>query len=119
MCEKSKSSCSRTYTAKVTEPVSLSLSSSVMILPELSGLVTGSVARLGDAGLGDACCGDGGAGRVVVEVTFASEGSVRSASVTGGDVPPPVRSCVARALRQAHVPPFTRASFRVTYPFML
>ncbi len=64
-------------------------------------------------------CGDGGAGRVVVEVTFASEGSVRSASVTGGDVPPPVRSCVARALRQAHVPPFTRASFRVTYPFML
>lgn len=64
-------------------------------------------------------CGAGGGGRVIVTVHFAGDGSVRSAAVTGGDAAPPVRSCVARAVRAARVPAFTRDSFRVTYPFVM
>lgn len=64
-------------------------------------------------------CGAGGGGRVIVTVHFAGDGSVRSAAATGGDAAPPVRSCVARAVRAARVPAFTRDSFRVTYPFVM
>jgi len=42
---------------------------------------------------------------------------VTSASVSGG--PPPVNSCVERAVRGARFPPFKQASFTVTYPFVL
>ena len=60
-------------------------------------------------------CGNGTAGTAQARIVFASSGRVRSVNVTG--VPPAVQSCVARAVRGARVPPFSRATFNVNYPF--
>lgn len=54
-----------------------------------------------------------------VRVVFGSNGRVRSADVSGGNFPPAVRSCIARAVRGARVPPFQQSTFSVNYPFRL
>ncbi|HJL14496.1 MAG TPA: hypothetical protein RMH99_02500, partial [Sandaracinaceae bacterium LLY-WYZ-13_1] len=64
-------------------------------------------------------CGNGAHGLAPVRIVFGSNGSVRSAQVSGGSFPPPVRSCIARAVRGARVPPFRQSSFSVNYPFRL
>lgn len=65
-------------------------------------------------------CGQGASGMVPVAVVFSGEsGRVRSAQVQGTNVPPAVRSCVARAVRGASVVSFQRDRFSVTYPFRL
>lgn len=61
-------------------------------------------------------CGEGAHGMATVRFSFGSNGRVQSATVDG-DVPPAVRSCVARAARAASVPEFSRDTFAVTYPF--
>lgn len=64
-------------------------------------------------------CG-GPAGEVAsVAVVFASNGSVRSASVGGSLAGTPAAGCIARVVRGAHVPAFTNPSFSVTYPYRL
>lgn len=63
-------------------------------------------------------CGDGNHGFALVNASFGSNGRVRSVDVSGS-LAGPVRSCVARAVRGARVPEFSRSSFRVTYPFRL
>lgn len=73
-------------------------------------------------GVADAvrACGNGTHGMAPVRVTFSGEtGRVESAEVIGGTLAPEVRSCVARAARNAHVSRFRRATFRVDYPFRL
>ncbi|MCB9598395.1 MAG: zinc-ribbon domain-containing protein [Sandaracinaceae bacterium] len=63
-------------------------------------------------------CGAGSHGMAEVRFRFASNGTVQSANV-GGDLPAPVRSCVAQAARSARVSEFGRDSFSVAYPFRL
>lgn len=60
-------------------------------------------------------CGSGTAGVANASISFASSGRVRSVRVTG--VPPAVQSCVSRGVRSARVPPFSRSSFSVNFPF--
>ncbi|MGE0790292.1 MAG: hypothetical protein AB7S26_31745 [Sandaracinaceae bacterium] len=58
--------------------------------------------------------------RVVVRVDFrGSDGEVAHAQVTDGDVAPEIRSCIARAARDAEVGPFARERFTVVYPYVL
>jgi len=64
-------------------------------------------------------CGQGQHGLAPVRIVFGSNGRVRSANVSGGSFPGPVRSCIARAARGARVPPFRNDSFSVNYPFRL
>lgn len=60
-------------------------------------------------------CGGGSAGVANAAITFASSGRVSNVNVTG--VPPAVQSCVARGVRSARVPPFSRPTFNVNFPF--
>ncbi|MCB9614583.1 MAG: zinc-ribbon domain-containing protein [Sandaracinus sp.] len=60
-------------------------------------------------------CGGGTSGVANAAITFASTGRVSSVNVTG--VPPAVQSCVARTVRGARVPPFSRPTFNVNFPF--
>jgi hypothetical protein len=63
-------------------------------------------------------CANGQTGTATVSITFASNGRVTTATVA----PPfsgPAGSCIARAVRSATVPPFSRPTFQVNYPFVI
>ncbi|MFO0694815.1 MAG: GYF domain-containing protein [Polyangiales bacterium] len=64
-------------------------------------------------------CGAGEHGVAPVAVTFRSNGSVSSANVGGQFAGTPVGSCIARAVRGAHVPPFRNPTFNVSFPYSL
>ena len=65
-------------------------------------------------------CGEGlGGERVHLFFQFRSNGTVRSALVEGTRAAPDQRSCMARAAREASVPPFAQESLSVGYPFTL
>ncbi|MGF1468444.1 MAG: hypothetical protein ACFCGT_20155 [Sandaracinaceae bacterium] len=64
-------------------------------------------------------CGQA-SGVVRVAVTFRGEtGRVGYAQVEAGSAEPQVASCIARAVRNARVEPFTQRSFTVHYPYAL
>ncbi len=44
-------------------------------------------------------------------------GGVRSVTLAGPHVGTPIGACIESAVRTARVPPFTRTSFEVSYPF--
>ncbi len=71
------------------------------------------------AGAVRACGEDGSHGLAPVSVVFGNDGRVANASVTSATLPPDVKSCVARAVRDARVPRFAQSSFRVNYPFRI
>jgi hypothetical protein len=78
------------------------------------------VAAMGSVSSAVRACGSGSAGVAPVRVVFGGEsGRVTSAEVLSSNLPPEVRSCVARAVREARVPPFAQSTFRVDYPFRL
>jgi hypothetical protein len=56
----------------------------------------------------------GASGRVFVNADFAGDGHVIAASVEGPLSGTPTGECLARAVRQARVPPFRRATIRVS-----
>ncbi|MEZ4408168.1 MAG: hypothetical protein R3A52_17075 [Polyangiales bacterium] len=64
-------------------------------------------------------CGTGTGGTATVTVVFNSSGGVNTANVQAPYAGTPVGSCIARAVRGAHIPPFSRPSFTVNYPFPL
>ncbi|MFK7985386.1 MAG: GYF domain-containing protein [Sandaracinaceae bacterium] len=65
-------------------------------------------------------CANGTHGTATVRVVFGgSNGRVSGATVNAPSLPGPVRSCIARAVRGARVPPFRQSSFSVNYPFRL
>jgi len=63
-------------------------------------------------------CAAGNAGVVMVTVTLAASGRVTTAQVTG-PVVGAQGSCIARAARQARVPPFRAPFVTVSYPIQL
>jgi hypothetical protein len=63
-------------------------------------------------------CGNGQGGTAMVTIVFANTGRVTTASV-GGVPPGPVVGCIVGAVRRASLPPFTRPTFSVTYPYPL
>jgi hypothetical protein len=65
-------------------------------------------------------CGNGEHGTATVAITVSgSTGRVTGANVTGQFAGTPVGSCIARAVRGATFPHFTRPTFNVTYPFRI
>lgn len=63
-------------------------------------------------------CGTGQGGTAMVTIVFANTGRVTASEVNG--IPPgPVVGCVMTAVRRATLPPFSRATFSVTYPYPL
>jgi hypothetical protein len=65
-------------------------------------------------------CGNGEHGTATVAITVTgSTGRVTGANVTGQFAGTPVGSCIARAVRGATFPRFTRPTFNVTYPFRI
>ncbi len=56
-------------------------------------------------------------GVVTVEVAFASSGSASRVTVRPPHADTTAGACIARALRGARVPPFTRDGFTVVFPF--
>ncbi len=64
-------------------------------------------------------CGTGQGGTATVTLVFDSLGNVTTARVHRPPADTPVGSCVVRAARGAHLPPFTRPTFSVTFPFAL
>lgn len=56
-------------------------------------------------------------GDAPVRLMVASTGRVRNAVVSGSFVGTPEGSCIARALRGAHFPPFAQESLEISYPF--
>lgn len=65
-------------------------------------------------------CGNGTSGTARVRVVFQGRsGRVTNATVDAAQLPPPVRSCIARAVRGASLQPFSNPTFSVTYPFRL
>jgi predicted Zn finger-like uncharacterized protein len=65
-------------------------------------------------------CGNGTHGTANVRIVFAGRtGAATNATVQGGNFPAPVMSCIARAARNARVPPFQQPTFSVNYPFRL
>ncbi|MGF1469223.1 MAG: GYF domain-containing protein [Sandaracinaceae bacterium] len=65
-------------------------------------------------------CGNGTHGTARVQVVFqGTSGRVTTATVEAANLPPPVRSCIARAVRGARVPSFSQSTFSVRYPFNL
>jgi predicted Zn finger-like uncharacterized protein len=64
-------------------------------------------------------CGTGSGGTATVTVVFNSQGRVNTANVAPPFAGTPVGSCIARAVRDAHLPPFSRPTFSVTFPFAL
>jgi predicted Zn finger-like uncharacterized protein len=64
-------------------------------------------------------CGTGSGGTATVTVVFNSQGRVNTANVAPPFGGTPAGSCIAVAVRGAHLPPFTRPTFSVTYPFPL
>lgn len=65
-------------------------------------------------------CAAGQVGTASIRFVFAPNGAVTTATVTS---PPfsgtPAGSCMARAARAARVPPFSRTSLAVTFPFVV
>jgi hypothetical protein len=52
----------------------------------------------------------------MVTIVFANTGRVTTANVNG--IPPgPAVGCIVTAVRRASLPPFSRATFSVTYPY--
>ncbi len=64
-------------------------------------------------------CGTGQGGTATVTVVFNSQGGVNTANVAPPAAGTAVGSCVARAVRGAHLSPFARPTFSVTFPFAL
>jgi predicted Zn finger-like uncharacterized protein len=64
-------------------------------------------------------CGTGSGGTATVTVVFNNQGRVNTANVAPPFAGTPVGSCIARAVRDAHLPPFSRPTFSVTFPFAL
>ncbi|MBL8679242.1 MAG: hypothetical protein JNK05_08760, partial [Myxococcales bacterium] len=64
-------------------------------------------------------CASGQPGPAMITVVFASSGRVTTATVAAPFAGTPAGSCMARAVRAATVPPFTRPTFQVQYPFAL
>ena len=64
-------------------------------------------------------CGTGSGGTATVTVVFNSQGRVNTANVAPPFAGTPVGSCIARAVRDAHLPAFSRPTFSVTFPFAL
>ncbi|MDQ3032602.1 MAG: hypothetical protein M3Y87_09315, partial [Myxococcota bacterium] len=67
-----------------------------------------------------AACGGGQHGTAIVAITVTgSTGRVSGANVTGQFAGTPIGSCVARAVRGARFPRFSRATMVINYPFRL
>jgi hypothetical protein len=65
-------------------------------------------------------CGNGEHGTATVAISVAgSTGRVASATVGGQFAGTPVGSCIARAVRGASFPRFSRATFAFNYPFRI
>ncbi len=64
-------------------------------------------------------CASGQPGPAQVTIVFASSGRVTTANVQAPFAGTPAGSCIARAVRAATVPAFTRPTFQVSYPFAL
>lgn len=65
-------------------------------------------------------CGGGQHGVAMAAITVAgSTGRVRSVNVSGQFQGTPVGSCVARAVRAAKFPKFSRPDFKVNFPFRI
>lgn len=65
-------------------------------------------------------CGNGEHGTATVSITVSgSTGRVTAANVSGQFAGTPVGSCIARAVRGATFPRFTRPTFTVNYPFRI
>ena len=65
-------------------------------------------------------CGNGQSGTAMVVVTVSgSSGRVTNAQVQGQFAGTPVGSCVARAVRGARFPRFSRSNFSVTFPYRI
>jgi predicted Zn finger-like uncharacterized protein len=64
-------------------------------------------------------CASGQPGPATVSITFASSGRVTTANVAPPFAGTPAGSCIARAVRSATVPAFSRPTFNVNYPFAL
>ena len=62
-------------------------------------------------------CGQGSGGVAMANIVVGNSGRVKSVSVT--QVPGPVASCVARAVRGARFPKFSSPTFSVSFPFRL
>jgi hypothetical protein len=62
---------------------------------------------------------EGQTGMANITIVFASSGRVITANVAPPFAGTAVGSCMARAVRAATVPAFTRPTFRVSYPFSL
>jgi predicted Zn finger-like uncharacterized protein len=77
------------------------------------------VAALRAVGSAVRACGTGSGGTATVTVVFNSQGRVNTANVAPPFGGTPAGSCIAVAVRGAHLPPFTRPTFSVTYPFPL
>jgi predicted Zn finger-like uncharacterized protein len=63
-------------------------------------------------------CGTGSGGTAMVTIVFANTGRVTTATV-GGIPPGPAVGCIVAAVRRATLPPFSRSTFSVTYPYPL
>jgi hypothetical protein len=67
-----------------------------------------------------AACGQGQHGVANTTVTISgSTGRVSNAQVTGQFAGTPIGSCVARAVRGARFPRFSRPTFQVSFPYRL
>ena len=64
-------------------------------------------------------CADGRSGVAEVDLTIAANGVVTNALVGGDFRGTPQGSCIARAVRKARFPKFTKDSFRLLYPYSL
>ncbi|MBN8616810.1 MAG: hypothetical protein J0L92_39870 [Deltaproteobacteria bacterium] len=66
-----------------------------------------------------AACGDvhGQHGSASLRMVFGADGHVTEVGVPTAYEGTPVGACLAEAARTAQVPPFTRPSFTVSYPF--
>lgn len=82
--------------------------------PERSEVVA---AMRGVASQVDQCTG--ATGSVTMRITFGADGSVRSASAGAPFAGTPEGACMAQAVQGAHVSPFARPTFTVSYPFTL
>ena len=63
----------------------------------------------------DTCAG-GKHGLVKIDATIANSGRVANAIIGGVFVGTPEGSCIARAVRAAHFPPFSQQSLKISYP---
>ena len=64
-------------------------------------------------------CGHGRTGMAQISITFGSTGHVTTANVAAPYAGTPAGACMARAVRSATLPRFSRPSFTVNYPFSI